>query len=125
MNNREEVPVLRSLLLADDEPAICRSLESFLGGRGFRVTAVTEGSAALRALATGPYDVFLFDVNMPGTDGVALAREARRHHAACRIVLITGLLDTASLRAEIAPLGAVTVLSKPFHLKDLVAALEG
>lgn len=118
-------PVPRSLLLADDEPAICRSLESFLGGRGFRVSAVTDGSSALRALATGSFDIVLLDVNMPGTDGVTLAREARRHYAECRIVLITGLLDTERLRADIAPLGAVTVLSKPFHLKDLVAALEG
>ena len=78
-----------SILVADDEPNIVLSLEFLLKQAGFRVRTVSDGEAALAAIAQEPPDLLLLDVMIPGRDGYAGARRHSRakHRANQRAAL--------------------------------------
>src|SRR4029079_8350325 len=80
-----------SILVADDEPNIVLSLEFLLKQAGFRVRTVSDGEAALMAIAQEPPDLVLLDVMIPGPDGFAVCQEIRGNPAwrNIRIMMLT------------------------------------
>ena len=76
----------------------------------------------MTALDDGPYDLLLTDIVMPGADGIEVAREAGARQPDLRIMFITGFAAVALSAAQTAP--TAKVLSKPVHLRDLVAEVE-
>ncbi|MCP1334834.1 response regulator [Futiania mangrovi] len=115
---------MATILLAEDDDAMRLFLYRALKRAGHSVTAVGDGSTALRHVKTRPYDLLLSDVVMPGLDGVELARRAADLRPAMKIMFITGFAAVALNPANGAPVDA-PVVSKPFHLKDLVTTIEG
>lgn len=112
----------RILLAEDDESMrtyICRALER----AGYSVTAVDRGTAALPLVATGEFDLLLTDIVMPEMDGIELAQRSVALAPAMRVMFITGFAAVALNRSGTAPANA-KVLSKPFHLRDLVAEVD-
>ena len=89
---------------------------------GYVVTACPDGETALEALEE-PYDVLLTDIVMPGIDGIEVARRAAARQPSLRIMFITGFAAVALSAGDRAPPGA-KVLSKPVHLREIVAEVE-
>ena len=73
---RASAPIF-PLLIVDDDPLVCELLTQLLRKDGFIVDAVTSGEAALGALQHQVYSAVLTDLQMPGTDGLELARRIR------------------------------------------------
>ncbi|HYC05354.1 MAG TPA: ATP-binding protein [Azospirillaceae bacterium] len=71
-----EVPSL-AILVAEDVTANQMVLEAFLRSRGHRVTLVSDGRAAVRAVAEGRFDLVLMDMQMARLDGIAATRAIR------------------------------------------------
>lgn len=93
-------------------------LANALERNGHEVTAVPDGLAALNAIQERAYDLLIADIVMPGMDGIEVSRQANRVNADLRVLFITGFAAVAmSAREE---MGDSKVLSKPFHLRDLV-----
>jgi two-component system cell cycle response regulator CpdR len=69
------------------------------------------------------WDLLLTDIVMPGMDGIEVARLAAQRHPGLRIMFITGFAAVALTVGERAPAGA-KVLSKPIHLREIVAEVE-
>jgi two-component system cell cycle response regulator CpdR len=90
---------------------------------GHIVADFPDGDQALEALNAMGFDLLLTDIVMPGVDGVELARRAAEVDPAMKIVFITGFAAVALNPANQAPSKA-KVLSKPFHLRELVAEVE-
>jgi two-component system chemotaxis sensor kinase CheA len=68
----------RSLLLVDDSPFFRNLLAPLLRASGYTVTTAEDGDQALRILSDGgAFDAIISDIEMPGTDGYALARACR------------------------------------------------
>ncbi|MGE3303099.1 MAG: cell cycle two-component system response regulator CpdR [Hyphomonadaceae bacterium] len=111
------------ILLAEDDDSLRVFLKSSLGRAGHDVEAYPDGDTAWEALERGSYDLLLTDIVMPGLDGIELARRAADVDPAMKIVFITGFAAVALSQGSPAPRDA-KVLSKPFHLKDLVAEVE-
>ena len=86
---------------------------------GYEVFAVSEGSAALPVLAEGKFDLLLADIVMPEMDGIELARRAVAVNPRLKVMFITGFAAVALNNPDAARMEA-KVLSKPFHLKDIV-----
>ena len=86
---------------------------------GYDVFAVSEGSAALPVLAEGKFDLLLADIVMPEMDGIELARRAVAVNPRLKVMFITGFAAVALNNPDAARMEA-KVLSKPFHLKDIV-----
>ena len=113
--------MLRILLAEDDESMriyLARALERV----GYMVTSVDRGTAALPLLESEPFDLLLTDIVMPEMDGIELAQKAATIAPDIRVMFITGFAAVALKAGRNAP--EAKVLSKPFHLKDLVAEVE-
>ena len=114
---------MASILLAEDDKSLRTFLARALKKAGHDVTAVGDGQDALAHINDTAFDLLLSDIVMPGMDGIELSRHAGRIQPAMRIMFITGFAAVALNARNNAPKGA-QVLSKPFHLRDLVSAVE-
>jgi DNA-binding response OmpR family regulator len=113
--------VSASILVVDDEPNIVLSLEFLLKQAGFRVRTVSNGEAALAAIAQEPPDLVLLDVMIPGRDGYAVCQEVRSNPAwrDMRIIMLTAKGGDIQ-REKGLSLGADEYLTKPFSTRELV-----
>ena len=111
------------VLVADDDPTVGVLMPLALPAPGYEVCVVADGLAAWQCFQRQPFDVALFDVEMPGMDGLALCEAIRRQFgAAVQLVLVSGHRDPAVLaRARI--LG-VAWLDKPLDWGALRGWLE-
>ena len=110
------------ILLAEDDGSMREYLARALEKVGYAVTAVDRGTAALPLIEMNSFDLLLTDIVMPEMDGIELAQRAAVIAPGMRVMFITGFAAVA-LRGGAAPANA-KVLSKPFHLRDLVAEVD-
>jgi DNA-binding NtrC family response regulator len=113
----EEVP--RHILVVDDESLIRWAASTAFVDAGFTVTEAASGAEAReRARAAPSLDCALLDVRLPDTDGLALLRDIRALHPACRFLLMTAF-RTPELTHDTTE-QEIQVLDKPFAIPDLV-----
>ena len=110
------------ILLAEDEEAMRTYLHRALENAGYEVVAVDRGTAALTLLASEKFDLLLSDIVMPEMDGIELAKHCAEVSPQTKVVFITGFAAVALKASREAP--QAKVLSKPFHLRDLVLEVE-
>lgn len=110
------------ILLAEDDDSLRGFLTRALERAGYEVHACSDGDEAVEVLDQ-PWDLLLTDIVMPGVDGIELARLAAARQPQLRIMFITGFAAVALSAKEQAPAGA-KVLSKPIHLREIVAEVE-
>ena len=110
------------ILLAEDDDSLRNFLARALERAGYEVTTCADGDEALAALDGADWDLLLTDIVMPGADGIEVARRAAARQDGLRIMFITGFAAVA-LSGDRAPAGA-KVLSKPVHLREIVAEVE-
>lgn len=114
---------MANILLAEDDDSMRDFLAKALQRAGHQVRAVGDGLAALSAVGEESVDLLLADVVMPGLDGIELARRAAKEQPGIKVMFITGFAAVALKACEEAPRGA-RVLSKPFHLRELVSQVD-
>jgi two-component system cell cycle response regulator CpdR len=109
------------ILLAEDDDSMRDFLAKALSRAGHEVEAVADGEEGLDVLGETPgqFELLLTDIVMPGVDGIELARRAAEVDPGLKIMFITGFAAVALNAGASAPKDA-KVLSKPFHLRDLV-----
>ena len=110
------------ILLAEDEQAMREYLARALERSGYEVIAVDRGTAAVPFLESEHFDLLLTDIVMPEMDGIELARHCNMVSPSTEVMFITGFSGVALRAGESMP--SAKVLSKPFHLKDLVLEVE-
>jgi two-component system cell cycle response regulator CpdR len=110
------------ILLAEDDESMRVYLARALERTGYHVVAVDNGLAALPLLESEPFDLLLTDIVMPEMDGIELAQKAAEIAPDIRVMFITGFAAVALKAGRKTP--DAKVLSKPFHLRDLVAEVE-
>jgi DNA-binding response OmpR family regulator len=118
----EYTPVI---LIVDDEPISCETLEALLLGQGYHITYVHNGEEALvQALQLEP-DLILLDVMMPGMDGFEVCKNLRVDPflGEVPIIMITALDDRDSLLRAIEA-GADDFVTKPFDRFILKARVK-
>ena len=98
-------------------------LERALERAGYAVVAFDNGADALERLKEEPFTLLLTDIVMPRMDGIELARRASEIDPELKIMFITGFAAVTLNTDNAAPKDA-RVLSKPFHLKDLVREVD-
>jgi two-component system nitrogen regulation response regulator GlnG len=111
------------ILIADDEDSLRWVLEKGLRQAGYDVTAVKDGTAALKEFAAAPFDLVFLDIRMPGVDGLtALARLREARSDACVVVMTAhGTMETAIQAMQ---RGAYDYLAKPFDLDEVLLLAE-
>jgi two-component system cell cycle response regulator CpdR len=114
---------MATILLAEDDTSMRLFLAAALRRAGHEVEAVGDGQSALNAVKDGTFDLLLADIVMPGMDGIELARRAAVVAPSLKLMFITGFAAIAMKHRHYAGRTA-QVLSKPFHLRDLVAQVD-
>lgn len=110
------------ILLAEDEEAMRGYLARALENAGYAVVAVDRGTAALPLLETEDFDLLLTDIVMPELDGIELAQRCAEISPHTKVMFITGFAAVTLRASRDAP--QARVLSKPFHLRDLVMEVQ-
>lgn len=113
----------RRILLAEDDNDMRRFLERALEQAGYRVVSFDNGLAAYNRLREEPFELLLTDIVMPEMDGIELARRATELDPDIKVMFITGFAAVALNPDSNAPRDA-KILSKPFHLRDLVNEVQ-
>ena len=110
------------ILLAEDEEAMRTYLERALTKAGYEVVAVDRGTEAVPLLETSHFDLLLSDIVMPEMDGIELAQVCAEVSPRTKVMFITGFAAVTLRASREQP--QAKVLSKPFHLRDLVLEVE-
>jgi two-component system response regulator MprA len=111
------------ILLAEDEPAMGELIRQGLQEQNHNVTWAHNGSEALSAAITSPFDAIVLDVMMPLVDGVEVTRRLRAAGSAVPILMLTAR-DAASDVVRGLDAGADDYLVKPFAFSVLLARLR-
>jgi len=111
------------ILLAEDDNDMRLFLARALERAGHEVYSFGEGLSAYEELKVREVDLLLTDIVMPEMDGIELARRAAELDPALKIMFITGFAAVALHPDSDAPRDA-KILSKPFHLRDLVSEVD-
>ena len=114
---------MAAILVAEDEASVRAFVARALRHHGHVVREAADGAAALELLGEAEFDLLLTDIVMPVMDGVALALAAARDHPDLRILMMTGFAEEKRRAHNLQAL-IHEVISKPFSLDQLVAAVD-
>ena len=109
------------VLVVDDEASIRDLLAKTLALAEYDVDVAPDGRSALERMRLYPYDLLIADLKMPGMDGLAVIREAKRYKSDLPVIIITGF-STESSAIEAVNLGVAGYLTKPFRVPQVLAA---
>lgn len=113
-----------NVLVVDDDEQIRDVLSDMLQMEGHKTQTCADGYAALEELEKADFDLLITDLGMPGLSGMDLAGMAHENRPEMPIAMITGW-GTQLEPSEVKNRGILTVLAKPFHLKDVRSIIEG
>ena len=115
-------PPGRHLLVVDDDDRIRELLKEYLARHGFRVTTAADAARARKLLHTLDFDLAVFDVMMPGEDGLSLSRWVRSR-GATPVLILTARGEPQDRIAGLST-GADDYLQKPFEPQELLLRIE-
>ncbi len=113
----------KEILLADDEVTFRETFEKVLKEEGMEVTAVANGTDAIKAIMKQPYTVAILDIQMPGADGIKVLREIMRIRPETRVIMITAY-GTVEMAVEAIKLGACDYVMKPVMFDDILTKIQ-
>ena len=111
------------ILVADDEYNICEGLRESLVRAGYAVDVAYDGNEAAERLAERGYDAAIFDLKMPGQDGMQLLRSVGDTRPETGVIIITAFGEV-STAVDAMRLGAYDYLTKPVDLKRLHLSVQ-
>ena len=111
----------RPILIVDDDESILEMERQLFTERGHRVVLAHDGAEAMRAIGAEPPAVIVLDIQMPGIDGPAFARELRQSLRHVPLVVVTAAPDP---KREADRCNAEAYLQKPFDADELIETVE-
>jgi len=111
------------ILVVDDDPRTGAMLKDFVMQQGYEGQWVTDGAAALRALAQETPHLILLDILMPGLSGLEALPSIRALAPGVPVVMVSGTTDEALARQTLAQ-GAFDYVVKPVDLRYLAQTVE-
>ena len=112
-----------TLLIVDDEADVREVLEEYFQTHGYAAIGAESAAAARAIAAEHAVDVALLDINMPGEDGLSLARFLRERYATTAIIMLTSA-STVVDRIVGLEMGADDYVPKPFDPRELMARVR-
>ncbi len=115
---------MAKIILAEDDASMRHFLCQALARAGHEVVPCEDGVVALQTLQeVTDFDLLLADIVMPGMDGIELSQKATALFPGLKVMFITGFAAVAMGQPPAARTTA-RILSKPFHLKDLIDQID-
>jgi CheY-like chemotaxis protein len=112
----------KKILIVDDEPMLREILKEAFETANFAVHEAENGCEAFRLVREIQFDCVLSDIQMPGGDGKALAKNIHELPGPKpKVFLVTGFNDLTPQKAK--ELGVIKIFDKPFDFKAVLAAV--
>jgi len=115
--------ITHRILIVDDDPLIRRQLEDMYRERKYEVDSCGSAEEALKLLEEFEYSLGVFDLKIPGTDGISLTKQIRERWSDLDVIIITGY---ASIKGAVEAIrhGASDYITKPFEREEILLATE-
>jgi len=113
---------MSSVLIIEDEAELVKVLRSYLEQAGFEVLTAFRGDSGLKTWENAHPDLVILDLNLPGMDGLDIARAIRRQGDTPIIMLTARVEETDRLIGL--ELGADDYVTKPFSPREVVARVR-
>src|SRR3712207_3766379 len=110
------------VVVVDDDPDVRETVAEYLRRNGFAVTEADGGDSLREVMAARPIDLAVLDINMPGDDGLTLAREIRSSGSA-GIIMLTANNDDLDKIVGL-EVGADDYITKPYNPRELLARVK-
>ena len=110
------------IVVVDDDQDVRETVAEYLRRNGFAVTEADGGGALREVMASRPIDLAVLDINMPGDDGLTLAREIRGSGNA-GIIMLTANNDALDKIVGL-EVGADDYITKPYNPRELLARVK-
>jgi two-component system phosphate regulon response regulator OmpR len=110
------------ILVVDDDSDVRFMLKRYLARYGFQVDTVENGARMREVIGKGDFDLVVLDLNMPGEDGISLARYLRDNHRV-GIIMLTAAAEVVD-RIVGLEVGADDYVTKPFEQRELLARIK-
>ena len=111
------------LLLAEDEKQLSTAVAAILNASGYETDIVSDGVQAVEAAERNSYDCMVFDIMMPGKDGITALSEIREKGDVTPVIMLTAKSEVDD-RITGLDAGADDYLTKPFAVKELLARIR-
>jgi len=119
MNQRQP-----KILVVEDEAVVLHTLELILKQKGYEIRSARDGNEALATATMFQPDTLLCDINLPGINGIEVAKRVRQELPFCRVVLLSGEISSADLLDDARKSGYYfEVLAKPADPEHLLRVL--
>ncbi|MBK7674822.1 MAG: response regulator [Candidatus Accumulibacter sp.] len=112
------------VMVADDSRVVRIKTGRLLAAHRYQVVTAEDGLDAARQIEAAAPDVLVTDVDMPGMNGLQLARQVRGNPRTARVPIIMVTSDNDQLRAEAAAAGVDVVLGKPYPEEQLIGHIQ-
>jgi len=112
-----------TILVIDDDEAVCMLFKEALAGNNYLVTAVQNPSHGLEFVKTNDYDMVFLDLFLPEMDGATLFKNIKTIKPDLPVTIITGYPDSDLMMNALA-IGPFGVMKKPFTLSDIFKAVN-
>ncbi len=113
---------MTTILIIEDEQSLARVLQSYLEREGFQVITANRGDTGYDLILTREVDLILLDLNLPGMDGMDIAREIVRQKKT-PIIMITARVEEFD-KLKGLEIGADDYITKPFSPREVVARVK-
>lgn len=112
-----------AILIVDDEPRMCESLETLLRGGGYEIQTRSSGREAIECLAHKAFDLVLLDLLLPDMYGYKVMDEMNLQNSDTSVIIMTGYASTESAITALRR-GANDYIKKPFEYEELLKTIE-
>ncbi|NOY14233.1 MAG: response regulator [Deltaproteobacteria bacterium] len=111
------------VLIVDDDPRVCKSLQIILSAAGLHSSFAVGGFAAIRALERQNYDLLLLDLNMPNVDGLDVVNHINSNNIETNIIIVSGELEL-NKAIQVLTNGAKAFIRKPYTPDELLFSIK-
>lgn len=112
------------ILLVEDEPDVCSSIQSYLGRRGFMISTTASGKDALSLIPISRPDIVILDFTLEELDGREVLKSLRAADQETKVIVITGQLLPPEDVDKIIALGVSGYFHKPVSLEQLAGVIN-
>ena len=112
----------QTVLIVEDDTEVAQVVRDYLERSGFRVESAGDGASAVSLFRHRPADLVLLDLNLPGMDGLEVARQLRRS-SRVPIIMVTARVEESDRLIGL-ELGADDYVVKPFSPREIVARVR-
>ena len=114
---------MRNILLVEDEQNVAAFIKKGLEEEGYAVTVAHSAESGREKLTSTQFDIFIFDVILPGISGLELCKQLRKEGVQTPILMLTALSSTENVVQGLNS-GADDYLAKPFKFQELLARIN-